>query len=343
MVFLVGCVLSACNRREELPRNPAHDVPFEQTTVTPHPFEELRPGVNTVYCGTMKLAWNEITNAGFDTTNTSDPSMVLAMNRLSFGKTDLDEASYLAMFASGDEIGRAMQQKFPGVQLGQDWSPGGQEKVAFAYLLKSLRFREKFDVRPEPLRFAGPREVVSVKAFGLKNFSESNQRDTLHLRQVSILDYRNDDDFVLRLNTLCVDDELILAKVKPLATLDATINAVAKRAQRPYNDKRARLQDDEDMIVPIINLDIESRFAGLEAPGWRARQVIRFRLDESGAKLESFAYYDGLGIGGNPREFVFDKPFLVYLKRRDSDNPYFVMWIENAEVLERADADDLPE
>ena len=44
------------------------------------------------------------------------------------------------------------------------------------------------------------------------------------------------------------------------------------------------------------------------------------------------------GIGSDlqpPRHFVFDKSFLLYLKQKDSDAPYFAMWIETAEVLEK--------
>ena len=36
------------------------------------------------------------------------------------------------------------------------------------------------------------------------------------------------------------------------------------------------------------------------------------------------------------KRIVFDKPFLLYLKERESDTPYFAVWIETAEVLEKA-------
>jgi hypothetical protein len=34
-----------------------------------------------------------------------------------------------------------------------------------------------------------------------------------------------------------------------------------------------------------------------------------------------------------PRRFVFDRPFLIYLQQRQAKQPYFVMWVENPEVL----------
>lgn len=35
------------------------------------------------------------------------------------------------------------------------------------------------------------------------------------------------------------------------------------------------------------------------------------------------------------RHFDFNHPFLIYLKKRDGGRPVFVMWVENAELLER--------
>jgi hypothetical protein len=35
-----------------------------------------------------------------------------------------------------------------------------------------------------------------------------------------------------------------------------------------------------------------------------------------------------------PRRFLLDKPFLRYLKEKNADEPYFVIWIANAELME---------
>ena len=67
--------------------------------------------------------------------------------------------------------------------------------------------------------------------------------------------------------------------------------------------------------------------------------MIRFRLDEAGASLRSFAYsYSSLEDEEEklPREFIFDRPFLLYVHKRHSANPYFAMWVENTELLEIA-------
>jgi hypothetical protein len=62
----------------------------------------------------------------------------------------------------------------------------------------------------------------------------------------------------------------------------------------------------------------------------RAAQTVAFRLDRSGAELESEAkvivkpaasYYELTG------------PFLVYMQKRGARQPFFVMWVDNAELL----------
>jgi hypothetical protein len=32
---------------------------------------------------------------------------------------------------------------------------------------------------------------------------------------------------------------------------------------------------------------------------------------------------------------VFDRPFLVYMQKRGAEQPFFVMWVDNAELLVR--------
>src|SRR5207253_11032990 len=63
-------------------------------------------------------------------------------------------------------------------------------------------------------------------------------------------------------------------------------------------------------------------------------QSIEFRLHSKGASVASGALVTAKSIP--PRHFDFDKPFLIYLKKRDAKHPFFVMWVDNAELLEKA-------
>jgi len=62
---------------------------------------------------------------------------------------------------------------------------------------------------------------------------------------------------------------------------------------------------------------------------------IRFCLNRSGATLRSEAKTEKSAI---PTNFFFERPFLVYLKKRGAPIPYFAMWVDNAELLRRWDS-----
>jgi len=165
--------------------------------------------------------------------------------------------------------------------------------------------------------------------------------------QISILAYADDDDFVLRLNTTSKDDEMILAKVKPVGTLAATLAAVRERIKQhdALHDYDSTLMSRESLVVPIIDLNVQRRYTELEGrsltnPKWSkitlavAEQGIRFRLDENGARLESTAYVGWKSAArAKPAQYIFDKPFLLYLKRKSSDEPYLAIWVETPELL----------
>jgi len=66
-----------------------------------------------------------------------------------------------------------------------------------------------------------------------------------------------------------------------------------------------------------------------------AIQGIDFALNEKGALLKSFVF---IGVcTGTPRDpfinCIVDRPFVIYLKNKNSDLPYFMAYIDNAELL----------
>ncbi len=62
-----------------------------------------------------------------------------------------------------------------------------------------------------------------------------------------------------------------------------------------------------------------------------ALQVLQFKMDRKGAEVSSEAKMEALDGGAS--HFHFDRPFLIYLKKRGAKHPFFVMWVDNAELL----------
>jgi hypothetical protein len=62
-----------------------------------------------------------------------------------------------------------------------------------------------------------------------------------------------------------------------------------------------------------------------------AVQEMEFKLDRHGAEIFSSAYVSP--ADGGPKELHFNRPFLISMKKRDAARPFFVMWVDNAELL----------
>ena len=57
--------------------------------------------------------------------------------------------------------------------------------------------------------------------------------------------------------------------------------------------------------------------------------MIMFKLDEKGAMIKSKSNLVAYPI---PKDLIFDRPFLIYLKEKDSPL-YFAAWVANTEIL----------
>jgi len=123
-------------------------------------------------------------------------------------------------------------------------------------------------------------------------------------------------------------------------TLDYTRRQITDAKQRKDYERTSSLDKVDILVVPEMFWKIGHRFAELigkevanadpAMPIIDARQEIKFRLDRYGAMLESEST---LTVSASPRYFHFNRPFLVYMKKRDREQPFFVMWVDNAELL----------
>ncbi len=351
--------VSCCRQDSTEPLPPSKPIPAEQlrqTDVLPHLEGPITAGRNYVYCATFQLAWNQSQDKLFGEPVHLAGSPPMAKDLLRGGKLTeaiLPPGSYfvragLVENGVAGKIREEMAHRFPNATL---HLPAHMERnwaIAYAYLETALRFREAFDRLKEPLVFHSKRGPVKVACFGVRNLVELSDRDRALAKQVTVLAYAGDDGFVLRLNTISEDDEIILAKIKPEQTLGATLASVCERIKRRdglQEDSPTKLKREESLVVPIVDLNVQRKYTELEGrpltnPKWSkiylaiAEQGIRFRLDEDGARLESTALVVTQSLAGEkPAQYIFDKPFLLYLKRKSRDQPYLSMWIETPEVL----------
>jgi hypothetical protein len=341
-------------KASEPPLLKADGKDLKATVISPHLQVTIKPGKNVLWCSTFQLVWNETCRyAGGDIRLKDEPPIVAALNKKIGNEKDVDAASCLVI--SGlvqdgvvEKIRRELDRKFQGQsdpdllnRIENKLPPNGW--LAYAYLFRELHFEHPFKRLEEPLSFSS----VKVTSFGLKKVSYE-QGDYLRARQVEIMDYNSNEDFILSLKPTAKNERILLAKIAPADTLLNTIETVRSRiASIAVNDQRKELEEEETIEIPILNFDLlneydEFKGKQIVTPGslqgtpiLLALQSIRFRLDEKGAMLKSQAIIP-CSVDGDelkPRQFIFDKPFLILLERKGAPQPYFALWVDNPELL----------
>lgn len=315
---------------------------LKKTIVTANLEHEHQAGVSLMWCTTMQLAWNEFTDFLTKPADLSgNPPLAKALNAKLTTKDDLDDASYVAHGGARKTIVPVIQ-----AELAKKFREGADAKLLespnaenrddlffYAYLQKLLKFKIPFDGPKSSLNFDG----AQVKCFGESKNSHGDAAE-----QVSVW-YKSDDDFVLELQTEAKDERMFLAKIQPGHTLLDTAKAVLQRVANPRDDG---VQHEERLEIPLMDFDVYKRYEELigksvlnyskgEYSISEARQRIKFQLNERGAKLisEAAVAAEKKAKADNVRRFIFDKPYLVMLIRKDAKLPYFLFWVANSELL----------
>lgn len=317
---------------------------FPNTIVTADLGEKLKAGKNVIWCATFKLAWDQACSffggkLGLD----GRPDLARTLNEEVFTPKDSDSSSSIVFGGLWTQTARHqlltdMRVRFgstEGAQLLPPADPGAV--IAYALLHKSLPFKYRFARSKLPFEFAGKKVASWNVLFG--------DDHTKVLNQIRLLSYRGPDSFVLEVHTNSASDRLILAKIPPKPTLRQTIAAVESRIK----GDEFRLNDDNRFVAPVLDFNLVKDYgelAGREIvapstarglPVLAAFQRVQFRLDESGASLESEAGFS-LGVPPPKASFLFDRPFLVLIQRTGSSRPYFAAWIGNAELMPKMPA-----
>jgi hypothetical protein len=312
--------------------------------------ESLGEDQNGLWCVVFQLAWDKLKSPIRGPVLTTEQSpMVDRLNNSPFDQTSLDADSYGLFEGPADsnatrllreEIQNGFADAAPTLSDIDD-SPAIR---LYGILKKSIFFPAELSPM-EPLNFKSADSDTLVESFGNVSSDSSKKRlafeDTVHVG-----DYISDEDFVLVLRTEGGrNDEIILAMIKPEATLKECWQTVERRLESPHEHRVAAfLSPGELLQIPILDLNIEHRFTELEnqvvtnIPGEPpsnisvARETIKFRLDEVGADLlsqvEIVHVLGDFGGGGGatfdplkPRNFVLDRPFLLALREKSASQP----------------------
>jgi hypothetical protein len=296
---------------------------------------------NYIWAGAMNLAWNELNDNilhGKLKLNTSDKialQMVEKLNNPVFTKNDLDENSYYIKSGYGQKtvtiINKESRKKFPNKSFEDlDLQLAETDIISYAYFLKEVAYKNTFE--------KGNTTFNDIK---VKGFFASNK---MQKENVSVLKYESDDKFIISLVLKDNNDQMILAKGYPRNFLQKLINEINEYGKKELST----IKSSDVFSAPSISLSHfreynELIYQSLLNKGFESYQIrkmfenIKFDMDEKGARVENEAVivlaksiqFDD----EKPRKFIMDKPYWIIMKRKDSPNPYFILGINNTNLM----------
>jgi len=340
-MLIISCVmLISCTLEPEKENN--H---YPNTMIIAHLNEKVNPGQNIVFASTFLMSWKVLKeNVINEDIYLKDPvSLSAHLNTASKTTEIYDDFVALGGLVEDDVINTINTElyknfgiKDPGLNQYEDRE---DNIICYSYFAEKVTFRYPFMEHKKPYPFFFNKSRMEVECFGLGDNDDIKNQDNIR-EQVELYDYVDCNDFIIKLNGNDDSNELYLAKVSFDQTMQQTINSVEDRIT---NSVPEQLNEGNLLTIPKINFNVDKTYdellgKHLANEGFEkyffavADQHINFSLDESGAKTQSDAVVV-LKKGPNDGKLLFDRPFLLYMKKKGADQPFFALWIANPEIL----------
>jgi hypothetical protein len=308
----------------------------------------IEPGKNAVWCASFISAWKQLQNglAGGPLDLDGAKELVASLNAAADPAADVPPGSlYAAAGWAGNGIAQKIQadvaQRFPDSPAPNLPPLGPMDLLAYARLEVKAKFPVPYFDAPYAVSWTdGAGAKHAIRTFGIH---ESHGYDELR-RQASVL-YAPPaeaqlEDFVLDLNDASQPVQILVAQVEKKSTLAETLAAV---------DAVCKTSGERDvidvMLVPEMAWRVQHQFGELvgltvqsgplqDSTVKSATQSVDFRLDRSGAELRSEAEMPMAVSAISPlRSYIINRPYLLVMRLRSSQRPFFAAWIDNDELL----------
>lgn len=293
---------------------------------------------NTAWCGTFNLIWNDLKNdlAKQDIVFTPQLEVVRNLNKGTFNTSQLSEKSYYKVYGTPSialkkQIEQAIKEKFnetSDMLDDFDWEARDpKDYFLYTMLKKEFEFPKVF-TELEKGKF-GNDENVSY--FGINEETENQVRE-----QVQVLYYHSKDDFAVKLMTK-TNDEVILARGNKSNTFGSIYQEIQEK-QKDYKGTKSFTKQDR-LKIPNIAFNVKEEIKEIQNKTFsfsngdeysieKALQTIQFELDKKGGKIKSEAgimlkYESAILEPEEKREFLVEDAFIIFLKEREKELPYF--------------------
>jgi hypothetical protein len=249
--------------------------------------------------------------------------------------------------------------------------PGGQSSADLQLVNKSRSYEQTLSESEYSVDYGEQEGVVWVHAFFNKTLPLTYPLDNLdylsktfkgkavamagidHLHyprteEVELSFYKNDDKFVLKLLPAALDNEILFASgVAPASTLAEAWKHIRKMIADGKKQEHW-LGSDDMFAIPCMKFNIKTNYPGIERQMFdgkgQAYEVIMatqrtgFIFNEKGAVVESEADVVAAVVDTMmpvPKNLVLDDTYFIVIKKVTAENPYFMMKVDNTELMKR--------
>jgi hypothetical protein len=377
VVVLVGVlVLSllpvACRRvKSNAPAAETDSKDLKQTAVVATLDCPLPEHKNAVWCSTFQMAWDRLKQDII-----GEPIQVLGaeelanrLNQAQFPAGSIEEKSYYAvagLVKNGiiEQVQKEMARRFPSEPVPTFDSKYGTPDVvlAYAYLNVDVGFKYPYYVYRGRFNFLNSSSVgTDVTAFCAQ--TSGQVRDIQRVRdQVEVLYYDSGGSsgtvqFAVDLSKQTQPYQVILARMPRCNTLGEAARMLQDKIAAFKNDANyealRELGHGDTLIVPDVLYKLTHHFDELvnknlgnqkwgEYFFFEALQKIDFTLSRTGVVLKSEARLTAKKAAAKEqRHLHFDRPFLICVQKREPNaTPFFLMWVDNAELMKPYESGD---
>lgn len=284
---------------------------------------------NNVWIGTLDLAWKELTKKIKGKIELEeDVNIANELNESKFSKEMLSNDNYkISVTTNGT---------------------GGYDIVAL--LSKKLKFLYGFDNFSFDLNWTfGKDNDEYIKYFGINNASAEEMNENvkiLFFNEETI--YNNSKDCAVELKTQ-EGDEIILYRTDDNKSFDEYYKDIQVKTEQ-YTGEHT-FQKADQLYIPyvrvngLINYNELKNKKILNAKNKEGQdlyinevvQEVNFYLNEKGCNMNSKATMVTTYASEGERYIKFDDTFILFMKEKNADMPYFALKVDSIDILEKKD------
>ena len=290
--------------------------------------------INNLWVGTLDIAWKDLKEKiGIDNIEIEggNPKIVDELNASTFSKDMLDSNDY---------------------EINVERTVTDGYKID-AKLKKELNFLEVFDNFSNDytnLTFGNSEE--NIKYFGINNASPEEMNQNVEVLFYNKIDSTNmkSNDMAIKLKTK-EGDEIILYRTNDVKSFDEYYEDIKLKSYSYTGD--TEFSGEDVLRIPYIRVNGQIFYDELYDKAiknsnglyiYDVLQDVNFSLNEKGCNLSSKATMvsEYMGMGMDTKFCYFDDTFIVFMKEKDCDRPYFALKVDNTDILEKIEETDEP-